>query len=450
MGSRWPPPRDDGSHSGYRSSENYRPAYTTSYAPPPPAWDTPSNRRGDSRSNGDRYQPDRRSDNRFDNYSDSRRDSGRDYARGPRPGPDRDFRPPQGDFTFRAERPPGVQESYDSYRGPPPSLRSDRDSYRSGPRRQNGQGPSFGRQQGGGFKGPYQRGGRGFRRGTRERAADRLFLHKKHDENAEDLLGDTTHRATYRDVDELSESDDAAMDISGESDLEVMEPAAKRVRLSDDQAIPKWSNPDPYTALPPPDETQRKKKDVVQMIRKARVEAESKKAAGDSEAAEFISFEFSDEGSDDDKSPTNGTAQKASGLSNAATPHHSTLPSSALASSLPPRPPEISVLQGPPRQQQSAASKSQMLQSTPPSNPAAKSSSQKTPVDLSASTNLGSRKRTADDQIKERPHQRLQRGKKMKADSSVDISWLATDDEEACPWVGRDHSSEPNMGVRYV
>lgn len=251
----------------------------------------------------------------------------------------------------------------------------------------------------------------------------------------------------------MSESDDAAMDISGESEAEVAEPAAKRVRLADDQAAqaaPKWSNPDPYTALPPPDETQRKKKDVVQMIRKARVEAESKKDNGASEGVEFISFDFSDEDNDDSKVP-NEDLPKGSGVPNAPTGPRASLATSGLSTSLPPRPPQISVLQGLPQQQGSArgtesfAPSSSQLQA-----PAGKHTNTKAPVDLSASTNLGSRKRTADDQIKERPHQRLLKGKKMKADASIEGGWQAIDDEEACPWVERDHSSEPNMGVRYV
>ncbi|KAK9423704.1 hypothetical protein SUNI508_13934 [Seiridium unicorne] len=457
MGSRWPPPRDDGPHAGRRNTETYRPPYS-SYAPPPPSWDgppryAPSQWGGDSRAGEDRYSADRR-DNRYDSYSDSRRDSGRDYARGSRPASDREFRPPQGDFTFRADRPPGVQDSYDSYRGPPPSLRSNNDGYRSGPsRRQNGHGPSGAYQNRGGFRGSNQRNGRGgsgFRRGgTKERAADRLFLHKKHDENVEDLLGDTTNRATYRDVDELSQSDDAAMDISGESEVDDIQPAAKRVRLTDDQEAPKWSNPDPYTALPPPDETQRKKKDVVQMIRKARVDAEAKKAAGASEAAEFISFDFSDE-EDKNEKELNGSSRKDFGDHSTPTAPRSML-SSALPSTLPPRPPEISVLQGPPHQQNHAQGNHNLpslSSQTPATTTASRSTKQKAPVDLSASTNLGSRKRTADDQIKERPHQRLQRGKKMKADATVEFGWQAIDDEEACPWAVHDHSAEPNMGVR--
>ncbi|KAH8202053.1 hypothetical protein TruAng_003808 [Truncatella angustata] len=456
MGSRWPPPRDEGQRSGYRSSETYRPS-PSSYAPPPPSrpsWDAPYQFRGDPRADDNRYSSDRRSDNRFDPYPDSRRESGRDYAR----GSDRDFRPPQGDFTFRANRPPGVQESYDSYRGPPPPLRGDNDSYRPGQsRRQNGPGGLSRRPNRGGFQ-RNGRGGNGFRgRGGMRKAADREFLHKDYaNENAEDLLGDTSGRATYRDLDELSESDDAAMDISGESEGEGLEPAAKRVRLADDpaaQEAPKWSNPDPYTALPPQDETQRKKKDVVQMIRKARVEAEAKKEAAASDAAEFISFDMSDDEGDSsyvvNGSAHNGNSQNGQGVPGAPTGPKSSLTTSTLPSSLPPRPPEISILQGPPVQQDNPqGNQSQSSSASQLPSPPSKSAKLKAPVDLSASTNFGSRKRTADDQIKERPHQPLVRGKKKPANAGIDPTWAVRGDEEACPWAVNDHSSEPNMGVR--
>lgn len=205
------------------------------------------------------------------------------------------------------------------------------------------------------------------------------------------------------------------MDISGESGSEEDRPARKRARLTDEEltpSAPKWSNPDPYTALPPPDETQRKKKDVVQMIRKARVEADSKKQSGESEAVDFISFDFSDDEPED--------SGKGKGVPGApAGPR-------AAATGLPPRP-EVSLF--------------------PPHTPTAPSAASGKNSLLTPSTNLGSRKRTADDKIK-RPHQPLQRGKKMKADGYIETSWVVKPDEVPCPWVSRDHSSEPNMGVR--
>jgi non-canonical poly(A) RNA polymerase PAPD5/7 len=361
---------------------------------------------GDFRSANDRYTPDRRRDSRRDSYSNARGDYGQGYDQ---------FRPPQGDFTFRSERPAGVQDSYSPYRSLPPRRRAENDggdSYR--PNRRPGANGRDGR----GPPGARGRGGVGYQRGVFSRkAADRAFLHRKHDENVQELLGDTSGKATYRDVDELTDSDEAEMDISGESGSDEDAPARKRARLTDEQPVstpPKWSNPDPYTALPPPDETQRKKKDVVQMIRKARVEADGKKDADASEAADFISFDFSDEEEED-----SGKGQGVPGAPSG--------PRAAL-NGLPPRP-EVSLF--------------------PPHTPvpaAGTAASSKNPQ-LTPSTALGSRKRTADDKVK-RPHQPLQRGKKMKADGYIEGSWLVKPNEVPCPWVDRDHSSEPNMGVR--
>jgi non-canonical poly(A) RNA polymerase PAPD5/7 len=109
---------------------------------------------------------------------------------------------------------------------------------------------------------------------------------------------DAERGVTYRAYMELSDSDEADMDISG-SDGDG--PSAKRARTVETKApaadsVPKWSNPDPYTALPPPGASQSKKKDVVQLIRKSRVQAEeSKKTDIPEKAAEYISCDFSDD-----------------------------------------------------------------------------------------------------------------------------------------------------------
>ncbi|KAL8861475.1 MAG: hypothetical protein Q9178_001999 [Gyalolechia marmorata] len=81
---------------------------------------------------------------------------------------------------------------------------------------------------------------------------------------------------------------------------ETLEPPAKR-RATDaakeakqEPSVPKWSNPDPYTVLPPVDESQRKRKDVVKIIRKARIAAGKEETTENQVAAndDFISFGF--------------------------------------------------------------------------------------------------------------------------------------------------------------
>lgn len=86
-------------------------------------------------------------------------------------------------------------------------------------------------------------------------------------------------------------------------------------------AMSKWSNPDPYTVLPPIDDTQRKKRDVVRIIRKARVSTErtvisqSQAAAND----DFISFGFEEGETDTEEDVTqkpsrNDVRPKGSGM----------------------------------------------------------------------------------------------------------------------------------------
>lgn len=224
------------------------------------------------------------------------------------------------------------------------------------------------------------------------------------------MLGDTTARATYRDLAELSDSDEAAMDISGESGSDDNdEPAAKRPRTMSSvpdrtQDAPKWSNPDPYTALPPPDETTRKKLDMVQLIRKARVEAEAKKPAVATEA-DFISCDLSDD---------EGNRKKPVG-----------------SRGLPPRPP-------PPNN----AKQQQQQQQTPH-----RQGAQDNPINLTASASLGNRKRTFDDQIK-LPHASLKPVRRMASTGTIVPDWRPVQDEDPCPWAQIDHSATTSMATR--
>jgi non-canonical poly(A) RNA polymerase PAPD5/7 len=83
------------------------------------------------------------------------------------------------------------------------------------------------------------------------------------------------------------------MDVSGSADEAH---PSKRVRLEIKNSLnnepPRWSNPDPYTALPPVDDSNRKHKDVVKLIRKARVETASVHVMAATNDQDFISFDF--------------------------------------------------------------------------------------------------------------------------------------------------------------
>ncbi|KAL2162340.1 hypothetical protein VTH06DRAFT_7253 [Thermothelomyces fergusii] len=327
------------------------------------------------------------------------------------------YRLPQGDFTFRVEKPAGIQDS-DAYRpqGGRKSRRDDRglqspsgDSRSA--RRHRGQHDRSSRSANGTQS---SRDGHGRSQGGRSWrpfiAAERELLKTDHNSSNEVIFYNTSNGVTYRPVDELSDSDEAEMDISGD---EAEEPSSKRARLTverttSDNNTPKWSNPDPYTALPPETVTQGKKIDVVKMIRKSRVQEKEVRGSLPSESADFISFD-SDSDSADDK--TEDEVQEAP--TRAAPPP--TVPTE-LNLALPPKPPS------------SNSGKALALLPDP------------------LSSALGSRKRTHDDEIK-MPHTRLKKATKMPVGGGVTKEWLPDPELDSTPWMQVDHSRSANMAV---
>ncbi|KAI1175655.1 hypothetical protein F4777DRAFT_549448 [Nemania sp. FL0916] len=381
------------------------------------------------------------------------RDAPRDFS-----GSRDDYRPPRGDFTFRQEAPAGIS-SYNSYR--PSDTRYDSRGHDQPPRGPRNHADRDNRGRGSRHDGRRTRGGRPFddrrrppfQRREREKAADRLLLSTRFDEQSEMMLGDKAVRATYRDVDELSDSDEIDMDISdnGDSDARSNSAARPAKRARTDAALApasKWSNPDPYTALPPPETT--RKKDVVQLIRKARVEAEAKRPAVPTEAADFISCDFSD---DDTASQVHGQVhgQVAGGGVEASSGPYSALKLPALLTNskphpqsltLPPKPP-VSVPPLVPQQTTTA------LPLPPPSS--AGHQPGRTFVDLTPSNSLGNRKRTIDDEIVlpvKPPHTQLKKVNRMASGGTIDYFWKPAPGEDPCPWQVKDHSAVLNMGTR--
>jgi non-canonical poly(A) RNA polymerase PAPD5/7 len=109
-----------------------------------------------------------------------------------------------------------------------------------------------------------------------------------------------------------------------DDDSEDEHPRAKRARVKskspESEAKPKWSNPDPYTSLPPPGESDAKKKDVVKLIRKAKVEA-AKPAATAAEGEDFISLNFDDDFAQDDSDAEGGISLSGSVRGEPSLPH---------------------------------------------------------------------------------------------------------------------------------
>ena len=125
----------------------------------------------------------------------------------------------------------------------------------------------------------------------------RPLLTEKHD--ALDLQAFNDPQATdkFRNLADITDSEEDEMAVS-EDDLDLL-PPSKRLRTDPADPIPassapKWSNPDPYTALPPEMDVTGKKVDVVKLIRKAKISEEKKKEEGLTQNDDFISFDVAD------------------------------------------------------------------------------------------------------------------------------------------------------------
>jgi non-canonical poly(A) RNA polymerase PAPD5/7 len=110
------------------------------------------------------------------------------------------------------------------------------------------------------------------------------------------LGGAEDGHAKFVDVD-TSDSDE-----SDEEDVSATAPSRKRVKtsgaaVSEGSERPKWSNPDPYSVLPPTNMDVAPKKDIIQTIRKAKVEAANQAGGTNSikDNDDFISFDFGED-----------------------------------------------------------------------------------------------------------------------------------------------------------
>lgn len=370
-------------------------------------------------------------------------------------------RPPQGDFTFRIDKPAGVNDGpYDSYR---PGQATGRD------RRRNRDGP------GGRGNRRQDRGGRprgGMRPPFRFVPADRPILHASHNTDALESFVDPASGVVYKAIDDLSDSDEAEMDISDASGEEgsSQEPAAKRARLKADSApsaesAPKWSNPDPYTALPPVDESAaHKKKDVVQLIRKARMQpaGESKPAAVLEETEDYIRCDFGDSGDDADAdggvsvvpTPNEVVAPRWPAAAGARVPEAPTAPrldkTSQLAQQSIHETGQNWLAAGSgPAGDATTTNKPESSLRGPPKEPSRK---RKSDEPLTGSSDLGSRKRTYDDEIKAAEPPKLKKASKMPVHGLIVSDWRKRAGEDPCPWLdkARPCPSQVPISVRYV
>ena len=211
-----------------------------------------------------------------------------------------------------------------------------------------------------------------------------------------------------------------------------LEPPVKRRNLGSTlgvlknaETVPKWSNPDPYTVLPPPDETLRKKKDVVQIIRKARLSTDKTMENLKNEVAannDFISLDFggTESSEHEDIDELKELKGPAAGLVDAPTGPRS----------------DFSHLRN--------LHENTLKDSAPPESEAANILT----VSSDSADPLGSRKRTHDDNIKEIQPSRAQPSKQKVFDEAKPVlhEWKSSGDP--CPWLTDRNSLSENAGFQ--
>ena len=385
--------------------------------------------------------------------------------------------PPRRDFSFRnRDSAPEYPGRHDSYR-PRPQQYAD-----NGPRRRNHHdNQNLNRPQ----RGRYARGGR-----PRLVTSDRPLLKTHHDENETNLqmLGVTEGAAKYLNTGEIDDSEEEAMDesnseresgevnkfgVDGTVDEDTSEPPPKKrdtgqkEEASASQA--KWSNPDPYSVLPPIDETLSKRKDPVETIRKYRKAQEDNVAVVNPVAAndDFISFDM-DDGSlvENEPSESEEDSEEEGGVKIPGAPAGPRYPQRSqngvndsssfqepesnrhVRSSETYPPTSINIRGGGPPRQTSSQTTTARPPSPPPPDQIVLDTNEDTypgfsDADDSYNDSLGSRKRTHDDRIKGSGG----RGAARSALSLLD-EWRPGRNVDPLPWLRRSEYITARPGLR--
>jgi len=144
--------------------------------------------------------------------------------------------------------------------------------------------------------------------------SDRPLLRAQRAATPEQMTGMNEGQDKFKPIGDLSDSGEEPMQLDSDADEQDNDDECngerpnKRIALSISATTPsagnsgsRWSNPDPYTVLPPPDDSQGKRKDVVQLIRKARASTNDGKSSTANDN-DFISFDL--DGQADENSST--------------------------------------------------------------------------------------------------------------------------------------------------
>jgi non-canonical poly(A) RNA polymerase PAPD5/7 len=280
-------------------------------------------------------------------------------------------------------------------------------------------------------------------------AVNRDILHSKVDRQTtpERLNGMSEAPTRFKNLDELSESS-SEMDLGsdGEDDMEEGKDddghSTKRTKqdpaTDDGNSVPKWSNPDPYTALPPSDVSRGKKTDVVDFIRKAKLAAEQEKESNQrndvADNVDFISFGMDDE----ETIVPSATAESTQPVT-----------SQAITGSMNDLPQKLSV-----PTPSTSNQFSHLSNLHPMLNAGSSTTTYPTPVSstqrYSAAQPVADSwpPRDIDAAVGMRPLQRQPKGKKRKhiVDGEIESEWESVDRASATPWCTVDHSDTENMG----
>ena len=422
----------------------------------------------------------------------------------------------QNEFSFRSNHNgPQYPREPDYYPRPTRSntyaMNEQRQSRSEGIRHPGQNGQNGGRDDPRGY-GPNR--GRGYR--PKPPTADRPLLRFQRGTTPEQLLGMAEDHGSHKrflPAEDLSDSAEEDMEESdsdqnehttadgqefpvsaepADGEPETVEPPAKRQAreptasaVNEGARVPRWSNPDPYTVLPPPDETQRKKKDVVKLIRKARIVSENTPTAQSQVATndDFISFGFDDDlaqgpqndiPSDDELTYGNGVSGAPSGPRQFSHSQnlHGQAPTNApgadgpflSANSLGPPPsgefpvpeqlqvtsrdewppPDVDAALGP----DVAAKVLSAPSFTFPKIPQNPIRDAWPPSDVNAA--LGTRKRTHDDVNKDEPPRPPKSGltNAQALKGKVVQEWTWKPNSVATPWLVQDHRQTENQGFR--
>lgn len=187
------------------------------------------------------------------------------------------------EFTFSSSHDgPRFPPAGPANAGPPARRRNQR----GGGQRDSRRGDANGYRGRGGGRGGYRKPG----------AHERALLTVQDRGSPERTLGVANGSNKFMDVENISEPEveGAGHKTSGEVDENGAHKAARLAHgRADGDSVPKWSNPEVYSALPPPEELRPGKKiDFVQLIRNAKNEAAEKGDNHNAVAAndDFISF----------------------------------------------------------------------------------------------------------------------------------------------------------------